>query len=252
MVAVAGERCPAAARSGCWPGSRAATTTSSTCRRRPVARSPSTPWPCAPPWPGSQAWPSTRWSRTTTACTSGPPCAPTPSPPTPSTLLTTRLAGRLAAQGVARPRVEVELRDSLQDERDTVGVFKLVESPPAARPLLSAKERHWSRCRGLGRRAWRAVGRAVRGRERRRPGLADRAAPGPLAGVAEEQVGAAWPRRRRTAGAPRPSPPVTAGGRSAGGAGRSSQPTRNTTENSRPLAACRVSSDTPSARGSQA
>ena len=39
-----------------------------------------------------------------------------------------RLAERLAAQGVARPAVQVELRDSLQDERDTAGKFKLVES----------------------------------------------------------------------------------------------------------------------------
>jgi phenylacetate-coenzyme A ligase PaaK-like adenylate-forming protein len=43
-------------------------------------------------------------------------------------LVTTRLAGKLAAQGAARPRVDVELRDSLQDERDTAGKFKLVES----------------------------------------------------------------------------------------------------------------------------
>lgn len=43
-------------------------------------------------------------------------------------LVTTRLAGKLAAQGAARPAVEVELRDSLQDERDTAGKFKLVES----------------------------------------------------------------------------------------------------------------------------
>jgi phenylacetate-CoA ligase len=39
-----------------------------------------------------------------------------------------RLAGGLAAQGAARPAVQVELRDSLQDERDTAGKFKLVES----------------------------------------------------------------------------------------------------------------------------
>jgi len=39
-----------------------------------------------------------------------------------------RLAERLTAQGVARPAVQVELRDSLQDERDTAGKFKLVES----------------------------------------------------------------------------------------------------------------------------
>jgi phenylacetate-CoA ligase len=43
-------------------------------------------------------------------------------------LVTTRLAERLAAQGVASPPVQVELRDSLQDERDTAGKFKLVES----------------------------------------------------------------------------------------------------------------------------
>jgi hypothetical protein len=29
---------------------------------------------------------------------------------------------------VARPAVQVELRDNLQDERDTAGKFKLVES----------------------------------------------------------------------------------------------------------------------------
>ena len=43
-------------------------------------------------------------------------------------LVTTRLAERLAAQGAARPKVRVELRDSLQDERDTAGKFKLIES----------------------------------------------------------------------------------------------------------------------------
>jgi phenylacetate-CoA ligase len=43
-------------------------------------------------------------------------------------LVTTRLAGGLAAQGAAPTAVEVELRDSLQDERDTAGKFKLVES----------------------------------------------------------------------------------------------------------------------------
>jgi phenylacetate-coenzyme A ligase PaaK-like adenylate-forming protein len=43
-------------------------------------------------------------------------------------LIGDRLAERLAAQGVARPAVQVELRDSLQDERDTAGKFKLVES----------------------------------------------------------------------------------------------------------------------------
>jgi phenylacetate-coenzyme A ligase PaaK-like adenylate-forming protein len=42
--------------------------------------------------------------------------------------MTTRLHDKLAAQGVARTAVEVELRDSLQDERDTAGKFKLVES----------------------------------------------------------------------------------------------------------------------------
>ena len=39
-----------------------------------------------------------------------------------------RLTEKLAAQGVAGPAVQVELRDSLQDERDTAGKFKLVES----------------------------------------------------------------------------------------------------------------------------
>ena len=51
-------------------------------------------------------------------------------------LVTTRLAGKLATQGAAPPTVQVELRDSLQDERDTAGKFKLVESRlprPAAR-----------------------------------------------------------------------------------------------------------------------
>jgi phenylacetate-coenzyme A ligase PaaK-like adenylate-forming protein len=47
----------------------------------------------------------------------------------------TRLAGGLAAQGAARPVVQVELRDSLQDERDTAGKFKLIESRlPAPAP----------------------------------------------------------------------------------------------------------------------
>jgi phenylacetate-coenzyme A ligase PaaK-like adenylate-forming protein len=43
---------------------------------------------------------------------------------------------RLTAQGATRPAIEVELRDTLQDERDTAGKFKLVESRlprPAAR-----------------------------------------------------------------------------------------------------------------------
>jgi phenylacetate-CoA ligase len=52
-------------------------------------------------------------------------------------LVTTRLVEKLAGQGVAHPAVDVELRDSLQDERDTAGKFKLVESrlprPAAAR-----------------------------------------------------------------------------------------------------------------------
>jgi phenylacetate-CoA ligase len=51
-------------------------------------------------------------------------------------LVTTRLADKLAAQGATRTSVQVELRDSLQDERDTAGKFKLVESRlprPAAR-----------------------------------------------------------------------------------------------------------------------
>ena len=43
-------------------------------------------------------------------------------------LMTTRLTEKLAAQGVADPAVRVEPRDSLQDERDTAGKFKLVES----------------------------------------------------------------------------------------------------------------------------
>ena len=53
-----------------------------------------------------------------------------------SRLVTTRLAAKLAAQGATRTTVEVELRDTLQDERDTAGKFKLVESRlprPAAR-----------------------------------------------------------------------------------------------------------------------
>jgi phenylacetate-CoA ligase len=51
-------------------------------------------------------------------------------------LVTTRLADKLAAQGATRTSVQVELRDTLQDERDTAGKFKLVESRlprPAAR-----------------------------------------------------------------------------------------------------------------------
>jgi hypothetical protein len=43
-------------------------------------------------------------------------------------VISTRLTGKLAAQGVAGLAVQVELRDSLQDERDTAGKFKLVES----------------------------------------------------------------------------------------------------------------------------
>src|SRR5829696_7101864 len=46
-----------------------------------------------------------------------------------------RLAGGLAAQGAARPVVQVEPRDSLQDERDSAGKFKLIESRlPAPAP----------------------------------------------------------------------------------------------------------------------
>jgi putative adenylate-forming enzyme len=51
-------------------------------------------------------------------------------------LVTTRLAAKLSAQGATHTTVQVELRDSLQDERDTAGKFKLVESRlprPAAR-----------------------------------------------------------------------------------------------------------------------
>jgi phenylacetate-CoA ligase len=43
-------------------------------------------------------------------------------------LVSARLTDRLTTQGAARPAVQVELRDSLQDERDTAGKFKLVES----------------------------------------------------------------------------------------------------------------------------
>jgi phenylacetate-CoA ligase len=43
-------------------------------------------------------------------------------------LVRARLTERLTAQGVAGPAVQVELRDHLQDERDTAGKFKLVES----------------------------------------------------------------------------------------------------------------------------
>ena len=53
-------------------------------------------------------------------------------------LVATRLAAKLTAQGATRPAIEVELRDTLQDERDTAGKFKLVESRlprPAARVL---------------------------------------------------------------------------------------------------------------------
>jgi phenylacetate-CoA ligase len=53
-------------------------------------------------------------------------------------LVTTRLRERLAAQGVADPAVDVELRDSLQDERDTAGKFKLIESRLRHQPAGSA------------------------------------------------------------------------------------------------------------------
>jgi phenylacetate-CoA ligase len=51
--------------------------------------------------------------------------------------VTDRLVEKLTAQGVARPAVQVELRDHLQDERDTAGKFKLVESrlPRPAAPV---------------------------------------------------------------------------------------------------------------------
>ena len=48
-------------------------------------------------------------------------------------LVRDRLVEKLAAQGVAHPAVQVELRDHLQDERDTAGKFKLVESRLPAR-----------------------------------------------------------------------------------------------------------------------
>jgi phenylacetate-CoA ligase len=53
--------------------------------------------------------------------------------------VTDRLVEKLAAQGVARPAVQVELRDDLRDERDTAGKFKLVESrlPRPAAPSAS-------------------------------------------------------------------------------------------------------------------
>jgi phenylacetate-CoA ligase len=52
-------------------------------------------------------------------------------------LVRDRLVDKLAAQGVAHPAVQVELRDHLQDERDTAGKFKLVESrlPRPAAPV---------------------------------------------------------------------------------------------------------------------
>lgn len=52
-------------------------------------------------------------------------------------LVTTRLADKLAAQGATHTSVQVELRDTLQDERDTAGKFKLVESrlPRPAAPV---------------------------------------------------------------------------------------------------------------------
>jgi phenylacetate-CoA ligase len=58
-------------------------------------------------------------------------------------LVTTRLVEKLAARGVARPAVQVELRDHLQDERDTAGKFKLVESrlPRPAAPVAQLEER---------------------------------------------------------------------------------------------------------------
>ena len=43
-------------------------------------------------------------------------------------LVTTRLLEKLTVQGVAHPVVRVELRENLQDERDTAGKFKLIES----------------------------------------------------------------------------------------------------------------------------
>jgi hypothetical protein len=52
-------------------------------------------------------------------------------------LVITRLREKLVAQGVAHPAVDVELRDTLQDERDTAGKFKLVES--CLRPAAAAR-----------------------------------------------------------------------------------------------------------------
>jgi hypothetical protein len=52
-------------------------------------------------------------------------------------LVITRLREKLVTQGVAHPAVDVELRDTLQDERDTAGKFKLVES--RLRPAAAAR-----------------------------------------------------------------------------------------------------------------
>jgi phenylacetate-CoA ligase len=76
----------------------------------------------------SPGWPSTRWSTTPTACTSGPPRAPTPTVSRRSGWCKSAWPAGWPPQGVARPAVQVELRDNLQDERDTAGKFKLVES----------------------------------------------------------------------------------------------------------------------------
>ena len=54
-------------------------------------------------------------------------------------LVTDRLVEKLAAQGVARPAVRVEPRDNLQDERDTAGKFKLVESR-VRRPAAAGRQ----------------------------------------------------------------------------------------------------------------
>jgi phenylacetate-CoA ligase len=58
-------------------------------------------------------------------------------------LVRDRLVDNLAAQGVAHPAVQVELRDHLQDERDTAGKFKLVESrlPRPAAPVAQSPGR---------------------------------------------------------------------------------------------------------------
>ena len=178
-----------------------------------------------------------------------------------------------AAERVGDARVDLRVREPGRRRAARRAVRRRTDHP-----AWSSAARCWSRpwrswCPPNGRaaqirRSWRSFGRRRLGRRRAaRTGpasiasrngvgrqLALRAVPEPPRARASRTAGPGpGSARRRTAAAPRPRRPsvgVEPGQRS--GSSPSSQPTRNTTGNSRPFAACRVSSVTASARGSSA